>query len=137
MIKAIGIFLLFFLTQAAMSQATIELTELKVFPSATGYGRFSGVGQPARTIRYVENLYNSGPGSLRAAVTQPNSDVVFYGLAGSIQVNSLLATAGNVRIHGQTGNIAIVSKQPYLVRGSIFRLTHNNSMVRLSLIHIS
>ncbi len=81
---------------AETSQDTIA------FPGAMGYGRYAGVGQPVRTVYSVTNLNDSGPGSLRDALSQSNRFIVFK-VAGTITLNSIIdVNAGNLYIAGQT-----------------------------------
>ncbi len=72
------------------------------FPGAVGYGRYAGVGQPARTVYAVTNLNNSGPGSLRDALSQGNRFVIFK-VAGTITLSSRIdIVEDNIYIAGQT-----------------------------------
>ncbi|AGO48435.1 pectate lyase [Cellulophaga phage phi10:1] len=80
---------------------SINLTELKSFPTAEGWGKFTGVGQTARTNRYVTNLNDSGSGSLREASTIANSNVLFK-ISGEITLLSTINLANNVQVLGQT-----------------------------------
>lgn len=81
---------------------TINLTTLKSFPSAEGYGKFSGVSQPTRSVYYVTNLNDSGPGSFREAVSQSNRLVLFK-ISGTITLSSQINVTGdNIYIAGQT-----------------------------------
>lgn len=81
---------------------TITLSELRSFPSAEGYGKYSCVGQPVRSVYYVTNLNDSGPGSLRDAVSQSNR-VILFKVSGTITLSSEINTsASNLYIAGQT-----------------------------------
>jgi hypothetical protein len=59
------------------------------FPGAEGYGAFSRGGTGGRTV-YVDNLNDSGPGSLRAAVEAEGPRIVVFRVGGSIALNSRL-----------------------------------------------
>jgi len=81
---------------------TINLESRKAFPSAEGYGRNAGLGQIAKEVYYVTNLNDSGPGSLREAVSQSNRLVLFK-VSGTIRLTSEIRTdANNLHIAGQT-----------------------------------
>ncbi|NLR63885.1 T9SS type A sorting domain-containing protein [Chitinophaga varians] len=71
------------------------------FPGAEGAGRFAQGGRGG-TVYYVTNLNNSGPGSLRDAVSQPNRTVMFK-VSGTINLlSAVVLTQDNITIAGQT-----------------------------------
>lgn len=71
------------------------------FPGAEGGGRFA-VGGRGGSVYYVTNLNNSGAGSLRDAVSQPNRTVLFK-VSGTINLLSpIFITKNNITIAGQT-----------------------------------
>ncbi|MBN1927157.1 MAG: fibronectin type III domain-containing protein [Prolixibacteraceae bacterium] len=70
------------------------------FPGAEGFGRFATGGRGG-TVVHVTNLNDSGAGSFRDAVSQPNRIVVFD-VAGIIHINSRIVFAKNLTIAGQT-----------------------------------
>jgi len=70
------------------------------FPGAQGWGRFATGGRTG-TVYHVTNLNDSGAGSLRDAVSQPNRIVVFD-VAGVIKINSRIVFAKNLYVAGQT-----------------------------------
>lgn len=74
------------------------------FPEAEGFGRFATGARTnlsAATVYHVTNLNDSGPGSFRDAVSQPNRFVVFD-VGGIAQINSVIPVASNITIAGQT-----------------------------------
>lgn len=93
------------------------------FPGAEGRGA-SATGGRGGEVYIVTNLRDSGPGSLRDAVSKPNRTVVFA-VSGTIRLNSQLRTAANITIAGQTapGDGITVADYPSLIGGS-------NSIVR-------
>lgn len=70
------------------------------FPGAQGFGRFA-VGARGKDVVHVTNLDDSGPGSLRDAISQPNRTVVFD-VGGVIKIASRLIFKSNQTIAGQT-----------------------------------
>ena len=70
------------------------------FPNAQGWGRFATGGRSG-SVYHVTNLNDSGTGSLRDAVSQPNRIVVFD-VAGVIRINSRISFAKNLYVAGQT-----------------------------------
>lgn len=59
------------------------------FPGAEGYGAFSKGGTGGREV-YVDNLEDSGPGSLRAAIEADGPRTVAFRVSGSIALNTPL-----------------------------------------------
>ena len=70
------------------------------FPEAQGWGRFATGGRTGK-VYHVTNLNDSGTGSLRDAVSQPNRIVVFD-VAGVIRINSRMVFKNNLYVAGQT-----------------------------------
>ena len=70
------------------------------FPDARGWGRFAKGGRGG-SVYHVTNLNDSGSGSLRDAVSQPNRIVVFD-VSGVIKINSRMVFAKNLYVAGQT-----------------------------------
>ena len=95
------ILLTFCMAFACLAGAVAD--ELIAFPGAEGYGRFARGARAGEnpTVYHVTNLNDSGKGSLRDAVSQPNRIVVF-GVAGVIRIKSPLVFSKNLTIAGQT-----------------------------------
>jgi len=75
---------------------------LPAFPGAEGYGAYTPGGRGGRVI-YVTNLYDSGPGSLRAACDAHGPRVVIFRVAGTIELRSELTVKNPyLTIAGQT-----------------------------------
>ena len=70
------------------------------FPEAQGWGRFATGGRTG-SVYHVTNLNDSGSGSLRDAVSQPNRIVVFD-VSGVIRINSRIVFSKNLYVAGQT-----------------------------------
>lgn len=70
------------------------------FPEAVGWGRFATGGRTG-SVYHVTNLNDSGSGSLRDAVSQPNRIVVFD-VSGVIRISSRISFAKNLYVAGQT-----------------------------------
>ena len=95
------ILLTFCMAFACLAGAVAD--ELIAFPGAEGYGRFARGARAGEnpTVYHVTNLNDSGKGSLRDAVSQPNR-IVVVDVAGVIRIKSPLVFSKNLTIAGQT-----------------------------------
>jgi rhamnogalacturonan endolyase len=84
----------------AHSAFTSAQAPLPAFPGAAGFGANARGGRGG-SVYIVTNLNDSGPGSFRDAVSQPNRYVVFT-VGGVIRINSRIQVAPNLTIAGQT-----------------------------------
>ncbi|MBC7782728.1 MAG: autotransporter-associated beta strand repeat-containing protein, partial [Burkholderiales bacterium] len=78
--------------------------QVRAFGEAEGFGRFAAGARTnlaAASVYHVTNLNNSGAGSFRDAVSQPNRFVVFD-VSGVAQITSVIQVQDNVTIAGQT-----------------------------------
>ena len=70
------------------------------FPGAEGFGRWAKGGRGGSVV-HVTNLNDSGAGSFRDAVSQPNRCVVFD-VGGVIKISNRVIMSKNLTIAGQT-----------------------------------
>ena len=88
--------------------AAVRLWALPAFPGAEGFGA-NATGGRGGSVYVVTNLNDSGAGSFRDAVSQPNRTVVFA-VGGIIRISSRVVVRENITIAGQTapgGGISI------------------------------
>ena len=85
---------------ALLASSLSATAQQLAFPEAQGWGRFATGGRSGK-VYHVTNLNDSGTGSLRDAVSQPNRIVVFD-VSGVIRINSRITFAKNLYVAGQT-----------------------------------
>lgn len=77
--------------------------QIPAFPGAQGFGKFAQGARANSTpsIYHVTHLNDSGTGSLRDAISQPNRIIVFD-VSGIIRISSRLIFSSNLYVAGQT-----------------------------------
>jgi hypothetical protein len=104
-----------------MAWASATSAEPLAFPGAEGFGALATGGRGGEVVR-VTNLDDSGPGSLRDAVSQPNRIVVFD-VAGVIAIESALVFSDNLTIAGQS------APGPVVVYGHGASFSHRQNII--------
>ncbi len=94
-----------------------DLTKRQLaFPGAEGFGAYARGGRGGKVI-YVENLNDSGPGSLRAAVEDTVPRTVIFRVSGTIELESdLLISSPYITIAGQTAPGEGICLKNYLLK---------------------
>ena len=116
--------------------ATLTMSAQQLaFPGAQGWGRFATGGRTG-SVYHVTNLNDSGSGSLRDAVSQPNRIVVFD-VAGVINISSRIVFSNNLYVAGQTApgegitvygdGVSFSGASNIIVRYMRFRMGHRGS----------
>src|SRR4051794_16483664 len=93
--RTVGLFVALFSLPRVASAA-----DLPAFPGAEGFGA-AVTGGRGGAVYHVINLNDSGQGSFRDAVSQPNRTVVFD-VGGVIRMASNISVSNNITIAGQT-----------------------------------
>ncbi len=91
--------------EATVTITVNEMGELKAFPGAEGFGKYT-IGGRGGNVIHVTNLNDSGPGSLRAALEKTGARTVVFDVGGDIYLNELQlnisSSHGNITIAGET-----------------------------------
>lgn len=85
---------------ATSTTGTVSKGPPLAFPGAEGFGRETSGGRGGEVV-HVTNLNDSGEGSFRDAVSQPNRIVVFD-VGGVIHITTRVVVHSNITVAGQT-----------------------------------
>jgi len=91
---------LYLIFSSAVSAAQSQLTHIKSFPGAEGFGSSASGGRFGKVIK-VTNLKLNGPGSLQAALNTKSPRIIIFNVSGIIE-GDITIPYGNVTIAGQT-----------------------------------
>jgi pectate lyase len=89
-----------FLLPALLLTVRTLNAQLPAFPGAEGFGK-NATGGRNGTVYHVTNLDDTGPGSFRDAVSQPNRIVVFD-VGGVIHISTRIVIYSSITVAGQT-----------------------------------
>ncbi|MDR2839772.1 MAG: hypothetical protein LBV75_00680 [Paludibacter sp.] len=87
------------------------------FPGAEGFGQYTSGGRGGRTL-FVDNLNDSGEGSLRAAIDADGERTVIFRVSGTIFLNTPLEIKhGDITLAGQSapGDGICIANYPFKI----------------------
>jgi pectate lyase len=116
--KLFVLYLLLFLQVSCKAQSLVHGTRPVAFPGAEGFGKFATGGRGGKLF-IVQNLEDSGPGSLREALTAKGKRTVVFSVSGTIHLKTKLSIAGDCTLAGQTapGDGICIADQPVTLGG--------------------